>query len=40
MKVSCFIKEKTPNQALQTTTTAVTDCAYAHSAPAAVVSDL
>jgi hypothetical protein len=32
--------KKEPNQALQTTTTAVTDRAFARSAPAAVVSDL
>jgi hypothetical protein len=29
-----------PNQALSTTTMAVTDCADAHSAPATVVADL
>jgi hypothetical protein len=29
-----------PNQALQTMTYAVTDCAVAHSAPAQVMSDL
>jgi hypothetical protein len=31
---------KAPNQALQTMTYAVTDCAFAHSAPAQVMSDL
>ena len=34
------LPEKTPNQAPQTTTAAVTDRAFARSAPAAVVSDL
>jgi hypothetical protein len=34
------IKTTEPNQSLQTMTTAVTDCAFAHSAPAAVMSDL
>jgi hypothetical protein len=33
-------KPLTPNQALQTTTTAVTRRAYARPAPAAVMSDL
>lgn len=33
-------QKKTPNHAPQTTTTAVTDRAFARSAPAAVVSDL
>jgi hypothetical protein len=41
MIISGYIKNTTePNQALQTTTTAVTDRAVARSAPAAVVSDL
>jgi hypothetical protein len=40
MKVFSLLIEKTPNKALQTTTYAVTDCAFAHSAPAQVASDL
>jgi hypothetical protein len=33
-------KPQAPNQALQTTIMAVTECAVAHSAPATIVSDL
>lgn len=40
MNVSSFINQKEPNHALETTTIAVTDCAFAHSAPAMVASHL